>query len=56
MYTSDTWESVLTGDGTLRKAVNSAPLKDMKAHSLVNETLMKPLNCVRLEHWKRTHG
>ena len=32
--------------------MNGAPLKDRKAHSLVNETLMKPLNCVRLEHGK----
>ena len=52
MCTSDTLESVLTGDETQRKAVNGAPLKDRKAHSLVNETLMKPLNCVCLEHGK----
>ena len=52
MCTSDTLESVLTGDETQRKAVNGAPLKDRKAHSLVNETLMKPLYCVCLEHGK----
>ena len=52
--TSDTWESVLTGDETQRKAVNGGPLKDGEVHSLVNETLMKPLNCVHVEHGKVT--
>ena len=36
--------------------MNDAPLKDRKAHSLVNETLMKPLNCVRLEHVSELTG
>ena len=44
MYTSDTWESVLTGDETQRKPVNGATLKHTKVNSLVNETLKKPLN------------
>ena len=48
--TSDTWESTLTGDETLRKPVNHAPLKDRKVHSQVNET-MKPQ-----KHAPLTHG
>ena len=52
--TSDTWESTLTGDETLRKPVNNAPLKDRKVHSLVNETLIKPLNHAPLIHGKVT--
>ena len=38
MCTSDTWESVLTGDETLRKPLNRAPLTQEKVISVV----MKP--------------
>ena len=47
-----TWESALTADETLRKAVNGAPLKDRRAHSLVNETLRKLLNHAPLTYGK----
>ena len=50
--TSDTWESVLTRDETLRKPVNGAPQKHMKVNSLVNETLKKPLNRAPLTQGK----
>ena len=50
--TSDTWASVLTGEETLRKPVNGAPLKDRKGHSQENETTMKPQNHAPLTHGK----
>ena len=52
MCTSYTYESVLTGDETLRKPVNHAPLAYGKVHSLLNETLIKPLNRAPLKHGK----
>ena len=52
MCTSYTYESVLTGDETLRKPVNHAPLKDRKVYSLVNETMMRPQNHAPLKHGK----
>ena len=52
MRTSDTWESVLTRDKTLRKPVNGVPQKHTKVNSLVNDTLKKALNRAPLTQGK----